>query len=298
MFADFEEEESTNIEVGAKHTMLNGRLYLAGSYFINDISKFQLTTPLNDPFGLLASAVSNQGDAEVSGFELELRALIGDIMDLGFAFTSISPEFTSGCDPFHYILTSGGYQYIPDNLNDVLRDADGNEIVAGATTRGIPDSATCDIAGKQIPLTSDTQWAVDANWAMPLNNLLLTWGGNINFESSKFAQVHNGMETGDAMEVGVHVGITNADETWAVRLVGTNITDEDAPVALTRWADYGQGPTCRAGSSCNVATDLLSSNQLTWINGTDNGLDRGSPRGPFMSLRQRSRWVVNFTYNF
>lgn len=305
MFADFEEEESTNIEVGAKHTMLNGRLYLAGSYFINDITKFQLTTPLSDPFGLIASAVSNQGDAEVSGFELEVRALIGDIMDLGFAFTSINPEITEGCDPFHYILTSGGYLYgdatTPGHtLYDAIRNP-------GGTRRpGSLDGATCDIAGKQIPLTSDTQWAVDANWAMPLNNLLLTWGGNIAFESSKFAQVHNGMETGDATEIGVHVGITNAAETWAVRLIGTNITDEDAPVALTRWADYGQGTPCNFSPSApcsSISSTEFEAAQQAHLQGhaafrTSSTADLGSPRGPFMSLRQRSRWVVNFTYNF
>ena len=276
--------------------MLNGRLYIAGSYFINDITKFQLTTPLNDPRGLLASAVSNQGDAEVSGFEVELRTLIGDIMDLGFAFTSINPEITEGCDPFHYVLTSGGYNY-SSTLYDAIRNPDGTR------QPGSLDGATCDIAGKQIPLTSDTQWAVDANWAMPLNNLLLTWGGNIAFESSKFAQVHNGMETGDAMEVGVHVGITNADETWAVRLVGTNITDEDAPVALTRWADYGQGTGCFfAGGCTGISSTEFSPDQQAYARSLSfsagSTVSTGSPRAPFMSLRQRSRWVVNFTYNF
>ena len=126
---------------------------------------------------------------------------------------------------FHYILTSGGFTFNPDLTDAEIHDRD--------TRLG----ATCDISGRQIPLTSKLQWSADANWHIPVGTATLTFGINTSFESSKYAQVHNGMKTGDALEVGAHAGVYG--ENWSVRLVGRNINNEDAPVALTRWADYG-----------------------------------------------------------
>ena len=109
-FADFEEETSDNIEIGVKTTFWDGRASLSLAAYYNDISKFQLTTPLADPNGLLASAVSNQGDAEVTGLELELRLALSEAWGLDFGATFSDPEITHGCDPMQFILTSGGYQ--------------------------------------------------------------------------------------------------------------------------------------------------------------------------------------------
>ena len=77
------------------------------------------------------------------------------------------------------------------------------------------------------------------NFDYTLGAMALFGNLNANFESSKFAQVHNGMETGDALEIGLTLGLRG--DNWTVKLFGKNLNDEDAPVALTRWGDYGQG---------------------------------------------------------
>lgn len=288
-FADFEEEESLAYELGFKSNLFDGALYMAGSAFYNDINKFQFTTPVAGT--TLLSAVSNQGDAHIYGLEYELRAFVDPRMDIGFSIAATNPEINEGCDPFQYVLTSGGYEYDPDRT------------ASEAQALGVRPGASCDVSGKQLPLTSKLQWAADVNWHIPLGTATLTFGVNGNFESSKFAQVHNGMETGDAFEVGAYVGVYS--ENWSLRLVGRNIGNEDAPVALTRWTDQGQGSSCFFTFSLDCAqvqSDEFTDGQNTYIQERPlfvaGAADFGSPRAPFISLRQQSSWVLTFEYNF
>ena len=290
-YPDFEEEESTNVEIGFKTTFANNRIYMAGSLFRNEIKKFQLTTPLSDPTGALASAVSNQGDAEVIGLEYEARVFLSERFDVGFSGAVIDPKITQGCDPFQYVLTSGGYNY------------DADRTTAEATALGVRAGATCDISDNQIPLTSKVQLSADFNANFPLGTLMLTAGVNGNLESTKYAQVHNGLGTGEAVELGAYVALSG--ERWSVRLTGRNITNENAPVALTRWADYGQGSSCYfnpAGFCSGVASDEFEAGQQAHIQGLgsqDGGVtDTGSPRAVLVSLRQQASWVLTASYRF
>jgi len=296
-FPDFDEEKSLNYEVGFKSTFVDGRIYMAASLFRNDIEKLQLTSPYSG--SVISSAVSNQGDARITGLEYQLRAFPSSYIDVGFSVALTNPEITKGCDPFHYVLTSGGFN---------LPDPDANGVVIDPAAAR--PEASCDISGKQIPLTSEVQWSADVNFNYPLHSelgLILTAGINANFESSKYAQVHNGIETGDALEVGFYVGVYG--ERWSVRLVGRNINDEDAPVAVTRWADYGQGSSCFFNflggprPCANVASSEFTAEQQQYLQqirlfSFTSGTDAGSPRAPFISLRQGSSWVLTFSYNF
>ncbi|MBF2754365.1 MAG: TonB-dependent receptor [Gammaproteobacteria bacterium AqS3] len=294
-YPDFEEEESRNVELGVKVAPPDGSFYAALNVFANDITKLQLTTPLADPNGLLASAVSNQGDARITGFEAEIRAFPHPAVEIGLGYTLVNPEITNGCDAFHYILTSGGYLY----------DADRTD--AEAAAMGVRPGATCDISGNQIPLTSKTQYNVDVNFtaAIPNSSTEFVFGLNSSFESSKFAQVHNGLETGDALEHGMHISFLG--ERYSLRLTGTNITDDKTPVALTRWSDYGQGSLCSFtnfavfGCGANNRSTAFTEGQNNFIENLDalttlSSVDYGSPRGTFASLRQGSQWMLTYEY--
>ena len=61
---------------------------------------------------------------------------------------------------------------------------------------------------------------------MPLTgDMDLSLGGDVVYESSKFAQVHNLIETGARTYFNARIGVET--DTWSVALWGKNLTDHD-----------------------------------------------------------------------
>ncbi len=60
-------------------------------------------------------------------------------------------------------------------------------------------------------------------------------GGNVAYESSRYAQVHNLAETGDATRVGMQFGL-RADR-WDFTVWGKNIFDDDTALDILRYID-------------------------------------------------------------
>lgn len=90
----FDEESSDNFEIGAKTTWLGGRLTANVAAYYIDWSNQQLTQTIQAARrdGVLGSVAftSNVGKSEVKGFELDVRARIGDYFSLrlGYALQS------------------------------------------------------------------------------------------------------------------------------------------------------------------------------------------------------------------
>jgi outer membrane receptor protein involved in Fe transport len=63
--------------------------------------------------------------------------------------------------------------------------------------------------------------------------------GDYSYESSKFAQEHNLIETGDRQLAGLRTGLR--DKNWDFSLWVTNLFDEDTPVDVTRYFDSRSG---------------------------------------------------------
>lgn len=297
-YPDFEEEESDNIEIGLKTTLWDGRANMTLSAYFNDVSKFQLTTPLSDPNGLLASAVSNQGDAEIKGVELDFRAQLTEVWNASIGASWSDPKITKGCDAMQFVLTSGGYQF-GTTAADITA---GWTHPDGTTTTVAEEQAKlaagdCSIAGKQIPLTSKVQGNAVVGFDMEAGGL--GWFGNVNanYESSKFAQVHNGMETGDATEIGFTLGVRG--ENWTVKVYGKNVTDEDAPAALTRWGDYGQGSATVLSFFPSFSCTSLAPQACNTVFGLPGISDASSGiRAPFISLRPGASYGLTAEYKF
>ena len=278
------QEESDNLEFGLKTPIPNTGLNLTSALFFIKATNVQLTTAIPARTGsAINSIVTNQGNGEIRGLEVDVNGYINDYFSGGATFAWTDTEFTEGCDPDEWILTSGGGVYFPV---PPTAPANGPPLTAeqkGDLTGKYPGSgpATCSIVGRQYPLMSKNQASAfvrfDSGMAGPMKTSLFALA-NITYESSKFTQVHNRAETGAATEIGARFGIEN--EKWTLSFYGENLTDEDAVTMVTRWL---QTPYI-------VGTFVPRKTQL---NGSTS-----APRAFFGTLRRGTQYGVEFKINF
>jgi len=220
----FDEEDVDSFEIGSKNTFADGRIVANFAAFYNDVQGYQLTQNVRSGQNT-TSATVNAGDADIYGLEAEIQARVTDNLRLTFNYAWTDTEFYAGRDENQGVL------------NDVADDG----LVNCSTGDEFPDDPECtslfgSIVGKQIPRTSEHQVFADAEWRAPLNG---DWewfvGANYVFESSRFAQVHNEAEIGDVSLVNARVGL--ASDQYSLQLYGRNLTGEDTPFQVLRYAE-------------------------------------------------------------
>ena len=152
---------------------------------------------------------------------------------------------------------------------------------APGTGADFTGNGDCSIAGNQLPLTSTHQASAFGEFRYPILNG--SWEfftqADITYESSKFVQVHNLAETGDATLMGLRFGMETDDLTFQVW--GRNITDEDSIVMATRWLQTPYFST-------------ISLNTASFV----PGADVGAPRAFFGTLRRGPSWGVEARMRF
>ncbi len=226
-------------EIGIKQTLAGGKLQVNAAAFYNEVDNVQLTTALPVGGGTLNSVATNQGNAEVKGFEVELTARPIPPLTLSAGVAYNDAKFTSGCDDFEYTLNSGGLK-ISDALNPTAAEA-----------------PLCSIAGNRLPLGSPWQANGAIDFRQPFGNsgeYFLNLNGS--YEDSKFIQVHNLAETGETFLLNARVGVAFGPIELAV--FGRNLTNEDTIPLATRWFDlrYGIGTKNIPGTVTNADTSF------------------------------------------
>jgi len=298
----YDEEEVDALEFGAKTSWLDGRIIANLSLYRNEITQYQLTTPVGNEVGgasAVTSIATNQGDVEIDGVELELRTFPADNVTFGMTYAWTDATFTQGCDEFQFVLTSGGFTMAAFDINDrstwnryrVSNDGGVSPASSDPDGRYAPGKGDCSIEGHTVPMTSEHQMSAYAHMDFPMNNGMAFFiNSDISYESSKFVQVHNGMETGDTVLVGMQAGLKG--DNWSLRFFGRNLTNEDSIIMGTRWFDILQGSFFGLPRD---ATDAQRAERTAAI----AGLDSGSPRANLRSLRGRGRQLgITLTHNF
>ena len=271
----YDQEESDNFEVGLKMPIPGTGFNLTSSAYFIDATNVQVTSAIASPTGALTSIATNQGAGEILGLELDISGAFNDNWTGGATYAWTDTEFTAGCDADEWILTSGGGLLTdPDNQT-------GTDFTAAFPGSG---PASCDISGNRFPLTSEHQASAflryDAPGVGPFGSDFFA-SGDVTYESSKFVQVHNRAETGDATIFGGRVGLQN--DNWTFSLYGQNLNDEDSIAIATRWL---QVPYLTF-ASLNVApnTDPATAS-------------RSLPRAFFGSLRRGQQFGAELKYRF
>ena len=271
----YEQEESDNLELGLKTPLPDvglGAWNLTVAGYLTDATNVQLTSAVAATSGAITSIATNQGAGEIKGIELDLSGTLNDILSGGFNYAWTDAKFTEGCDADEWILTSGGGLF----TNPAAQT--GNNFTGLFPGSG---PASCSIAGRQFPLTSEHQASAfaraDFQEAGPFGSDFFV-SGDVTYESSKFVQVHNLAETGAATIFGARFGFET--EKWTLAAYGQNLNDEDSIAIATRWL---QGPYYSTGFSPNTAPVTAS---------------RGAPRAFFGTLRRGPQFGAELRVRF
>lgn len=210
----FGEEGAWQAEIGSKNVFADGQLVLNIAGFYTRLSDYQLTETLAGlgvavgGGGTTTSVTANVGDARIFGLELEgafsPAALPGVTVGGTYAWTDT--EFTSGTES-----TQG--------------------LVFG-------DSS---IVGQEIPRQARHQASFFADYSRDLSeNVNALFSVNGNYLSSRFGQVQNLTESGDAFELDARLTMTLEDR-YSLSFYGKNLTNEDAISGVLRFLDASNG---------------------------------------------------------
>lgn len=272
-FVNYLPEKSKGGELGVKFDALDRRLRVNVTGFFNQLTDYQLTTAIPNPAGTgaVTSIVSNAGEAQTKGLELEITAAPADNLLINLGLSYVDAKFTEGCDADEFILNSGGLRPNFDTRNP--------------TAAGL---ALCDISGRKLPLGSPFIVNGSVSWSKEIgsNGMEFFANSNFSYEDAKYVQVDNLAKTGDTFLLNARLGIKTERFTFAV--FGRNLTNEDSIPLATRWFDlrYGAG-----------TTGLPPAASVTF-DGRPAQIETGTPRGFFATLRKGRTFGVEASVNF
>lgn len=208
-FSSFDEEISTQYEVGLKGQYFDNRLRLSGALYRIDLEDQQISQVviLNEgtPQQVQVTVVLNAGQTEINGLEIDGQFDVTDNFTVGAVYSRADGEFTEGSDP---------------------------------TQATILPSDT--IVGFSVPRVPKDTATVMANYTF---QDVGGWTPNLRvdgiFRSSQYAQVQNLIETGESFKTNLRLSVDHADSNTEVTLWGRNILDDDAPIGVFRYVDPG-----------------------------------------------------------
>jgi outer membrane receptor protein involved in Fe transport len=212
-----EEEEMVMLEAGIKSTLLDGDLYVSAAIYNMDWDQQQLTDSYIPETGAVpVSYTSNAGKTDITGFEIQATYVFNDAWNMDLGMSRTDAEFVELFDGNHCRIISGlssSECNSPDNLK----------------THG-------DLSGNTPPQVPKNEITMALNYNAPLNdNFDLFTRLDVNYDSTRYAHVHNFIETGSRTLVNLNVGIEN--DTWRVSAWVKNATDDDTPTYVFRYID-------------------------------------------------------------
>ncbi|MDX2145169.1 MAG: TonB-dependent receptor [Rhodospirillaceae bacterium] len=233
----FEDERATNIELGGKFGLADGRATLNLAIYQEKFKDLQIS--IFD--GRLGFNVGNAATAEIKGLEADLRWLATEALSLNASLAYTDFEF----EDFR-----NGQCYFGQTPNVILNGV-----------------GLCDYTGKSNQLTAKVRGNVGAEYTYALSqdlNLRINLDG---YYSGKYdaAPTFDPLLVQKAYAlIDLGVAVSDADEDWQVSLVGQNLTDkqylqygQDMPLAgstfgmKAHYAFYDQGRTIRLQSRIN-----------------------------------------------
>ena len=254
----YTEEESKNYELGAKFKILDGHAFVSLTGFNTELSNQQLTQNIvyTSATGAVAqgSYIENVGKTNSKGLELELTTRLTENFDLSFGGAYVDAKIKQYLNSDQADL----YSNRPATAFTVISAANpggcgtiGASVAANtaacAALRLLDNQQFGDVAGKRTPRAPKLNGFVVGKYTKPLaDDLRLVIGGDVTYEGSKFAQVHNLIETGARTYLGARVGVET--DRWNVTLWGKNLGNDDTPLDILRYVD-SRGTTAATATS-------------------------------------------------
>jgi iron complex outermembrane recepter protein len=262
-YRNVDEEVVWNYELGLRGEWLEGRgRYAVAAYFL-DVTDQQFTTIVELEDGRTATILDNVGKTAVTGLEFETSVRLGERLTSTVTYAWTDSEIRRQLSEEQADLLGG-------NGSPADLEALGN--VAGKKTPRVPKH----MAGVQLDYRRDLGGG--RGWFA---------GGDWSFESSRYAQEDNFIETGNRALLGLRTGFDwNSAE---LTLWVTNLTDDGTPVDVQRYLDRRSGtlPSCASFVTAGTAPP-----------GTVCAGSSTSPRGFAISLPRGRQAGATLRYRF
>ncbi len=219
-----DEETLWSYELGLKADLLEDRLILMLAAYYLEVDDQQVTSLVELDTGGTASILVNAGETSAYGIEAEIQA---DAHRQASHCTPAMPgpvrnSTTTSARKKPTCAAAMAVMPIRSCLGDV----------SGKDSPRVPEHMASLAARYQRALTADTQWYTAADWT---------------YESSKYAQEHNLIETGDRQLVGLQTGLQQGR--WDASLWVRNLFDDDTPADVIRYFDGRSGKPAAALSA-------------------------------------------------
>jgi outer membrane receptor protein involved in Fe transport len=199
---EFEDESAESFEIGAKMG-LGAAAELNIAAFYTEYTNLQ-TSQFD---GVLGFNVTNAGEAEIRGVELDGRWLVTDGLTLSGSVAYLDFEYTDFKNNQCYF----GQQVLdPDSVQ--------------------PNGVTCDATGKRKEYTPEFSGVLSADYVMPLGNALelRTVVDLVYSDEYTFNPTLDPRSVQDAFyRLNLRVSLGSQSGTWDVAFIGQNLNDED-----------------------------------------------------------------------
>lgn len=251
---EIKEEESENIEIGAKFNW-GDNIAVSITAFDISLTNQQLTQNIVGVSGtsiIANSFIENVGKTSSRGLELEVTARVSDNLRMGFGGALIDATFDEYINSDQADLYSNrpatAFTAIsainPRGCGTLGASAAANA-AACAALRAQDNAEFGNVAGQRTPRSPKWNGYITSRYSRPLTDAMsLVVGVDLTAEGSKFAQVHNLIETGNRMYLNARVGLET--DNWSVQLWGRNLNDDDTALDILRYVD-GRGLAYFAG---------------------------------------------------
>ena len=215
-FRAVDEETAWNYEVGYKSRLMDRRMSLNVAAYLTEVTDQQFTTVIETATGSSTSLLDNVGETRVSGLEVEVEAAVSDklTLNLGYAWTNAEIQ--------EYINSD---QADLKGANGSLYDLHRLGSAAGQKVPRIPEH----MASLVARYDGDTM-ANGFSWFVV---------GDVVYEGSRFAQIHNLIETGALTKVGLRISVRR--DNLEITVWGKNLFDDDTPLDILRYIDRRTG---------------------------------------------------------
>jgi outer membrane receptor protein involved in Fe transport len=274
----YDEEEAWNFEVGVKKRLFDGRGTWNSALFLIDWTDQQLTFNAQRPDGTLTSFIDNVGETSVTGFETELSMMITPNWDMTANYSYINSEIDEYTTADQAILV--GCNTTAEDYYDCIQ-------------------ANGSVEGNQTPRSPKHQASLRTMYRIPMGAGEWFVGGDIRYEGSKYAQVHNFAQTGSRTTVGAQAGYRT--DRWTVTVWGKNLTDDDTAMDILRYIDTRMY-TSAGGPPCSVISPNFnqSANCGPFFarNGSNIGGGAITPRGFGITLPRGRQIGATIQFNF
>lgn len=196
-------EENVTYELGVKGSLFDNRLVGNVSVFYVDWQDIQQQRAIA---GTNVSVVTNSGDATSTGIEIDATAYLHERLSVRAAIAISNPELDEGFFDGESAAACGAF------IGTLITD---------------PGCSPTDAGGRQIPRTSEVQFAVSGNYVLP--NIYRDYNGffrlDYSHESGKFSTGLNFDDQGDIDLVNVRAGMAN--DRFEISLWVDNVFDSE-----------------------------------------------------------------------